>query len=149
MLVPPPPPPLTMAVEFDTGAPNESVVELTPLIDVIFQLLVFFMLSSSFLYPALDLVLPQLSEDQQETDSPMLVINLDSDGNVFINSEPVTFDNLEEQLRLRLGELQESSVFLRADKGIEYGVILKIMRTAGDAGALQFNFLYEEEAADD
>lgn len=137
-----------MAVDFENPKSTEGGVELTPLIDVIFQLLVFFMLSSSFLYPSLDLVLPQLADVEAETTPPMLVINFDAAGNCFLNSEPVPFDRLEEVLRERLPEVDDRAVFLRADTNAEYGMILEIMRQASRAGALQFHFLYEEIAAE-
>lgn len=135
-----------MAVEFEVQHSNDSIVELTPLIDVIFQLLVFFMLSSSFLYPSLDIVLPTLSDIETEADSPMLVVNLDAEGNAYINSEPVAMDQLQEMLRLRLAEVEDQAVFLRADEKVEYRLILDIMRKANLAGALQFHFLYQDDA---
>lgn len=133
-----------MAVDFETPKDNQGGVELTPLIDVIFQLLVFFMLSSSFLYPSLDLVLPQLSETELETTPPMLVINLDEGNNCFVNSEPVPLDQLKELLQVRVAEVDDRAVFLRADENAHYKVVLKIMRIATEAGALQFHFLYED-----
>lgn len=135
-----------MAVDFELPNSNEGGVELTPLIDVIFQLLVFFMLSSSFLYPSLDLVLPQLDNIEHETTPPMLVLNLDAQNNVLINSEPVVLADLEALLRERLAEVEDRAVFLRADEHSSYGIILQLMRTATAAGALQFHFLYEESA---
>ncbi len=137
-----------MAVDFENPKATEGGVELTPLIDVIFQLLVFFMLSSSFLYPSLDLVLPQLADVETETTPPMLVINFDAEGNSFLNSEPVPLERLEAVLRERLPEVDDRAVFLRADTHSQYGAILEIMRTASAAGALQFHFLYEEVVED-
>lgn len=135
-----------MAVEFELPRNNEGGVELTPLIDVIFQLLVFFMLSSSFLYPSLDLVLPRLDNVEHETTPPMLVLNLDAADNTYLNSEPIALEALEAALRERLVDVEDRAVFLRADEKASYGVILQLMRTATAAGALQFHFLYEEAA---
>ncbi|MCD8483693.1 MAG: biopolymer transporter ExbD [Verrucomicrobia bacterium] len=111
-----------------------------------FQLLVFFMLSSSFLYPSLDLVLPRLDNVEHETTPPMLVLNLDAADNTYLNSEPIALEALEAALRERLVDVEDRAVFLRADEKASYGVILQLMRTATAAGALQFHFLYEEAA---
>lgn len=137
-----------MRVEFKIPRADEGMIELTPLIDVIFQLLVFFMLSSSFLYPALDLVLPRLDNLEQESNPPLLVINLDQHGHLFLNSTAVAPEQLEEVLRQRLAEIDDRSVFLRADTSTPYGTILEVMKTANTAGALQFNFLYEDTSSE-
>lgn len=133
-----------MAVEFESSKSTDGTVELTPLIDVIFQLLVFFMLSSSFLYPSLELILPELDETDPQTTPPMLVVNLDADGATFVNSEPVEMARLTEVLRSMLPEVEDRAVFLRADRRSEYATVLEIMRRSSAAGALQFHFLYEE-----
>ncbi|MDV7394607.1 biopolymer transporter ExbD, partial [Arthrospira platensis SPKY1] len=68
----------------------EDTVELTPLIDVIFQLLVFFMLTSTFMLPTIDLSLPRLGGETQVVDSKDIPrLEVDSSGQIRLNGQPI------------------------------------------------------------
>lgn len=133
-----------MPVDFKGRREDDVRVEITPLIDVIFQLLVFFMLSSSFLFPNLDLVLPKLDESEDEMpEQPRLVISLDANGDVYLNSESVARDAFIPQLQRALSDGDLTTVFFRGDENLAYREIVQIMRESSEAGVVQFNFLYE------
>ncbi|MGL6154391.1 MAG: ExbD/TolR family protein [Cetobacterium sp.] len=99
--------------------------DLTPLIDVVFLLLIFFMVVSNFdKYSSFNLKLPKaaLEEKQKEKELPSQLI-IDKDGNYFIknnkNEIPVTLDNLSE----KLSGVKEISI--TADKNLKYEVIVQ------------------------
>ncbi|MGL4308051.1 MAG: ExbD/TolR family protein [Cetobacterium sp.] len=99
--------------------------DLTPLIDVVFLLLIFFMVVSNFdKYSSFNLKLPKaaLEEKQKEKELPSQLI-IDKDGNYFIknnkNEIPVTLDNLSE----KLSGVKEISI--TADKNLNYEVIVQ------------------------
>jgi len=134
-----------MPVEFKSAKDTDKHIELTPLIDVVFQLLVFFMLSSQFLDPSIQVTLPTLETAAMPEAAPV-VIQADSQGNLFLQDAPVSLENLEGALRQQLQESGEEAVFLRGDATLPYQKILTIMETAGRAGASDFNFIYAEAA---
>jgi len=132
-----------MPVQFQQRKEDESLIELTPLIDVIFLLLVFFMLSSTFLNSSLELTLPQLSEERTPTQTPV-VVGANAQGALTVNGEAVAMDALVDVLAAALEETGERRVFLRGDRNLRYQQIVEIMESAGQAGAGQVNFVYEQ-----
>ncbi|MBN2069051.1 MAG: biopolymer transporter ExbD [Opitutales bacterium] len=134
-------------MDIDFKSPTDTGIksDLTPLIDVIFQLLVFFILTSSFLYPNLSLTLPQTERQAEATEKqPLLVVNVDSSGGVFINSTAVPLEHLETELGKMLQGQSKKQVHLRADKSTPYEEVLRIMVSARNAGAENIYFIHEE-----
>jgi biopolymer transport protein ExbD len=118
-------------------------LDMAPLIDVVFQLLIFFMLSSSFAVPALRLTLPRATIK----DSPQperLVISVDHAGQIFVNSAPVVLDNLVAVLSAHLYEGGAAqAVHIRGDADMPYGRFVQVMDAARQAGARQINILHQ------
>ena len=134
-----------MAVNFTRPKADEPTMELTPMIDVIFQLLIFFMISSSFLYPSLQIQLPKVDDKGNVQSNQHLIVSISPEGEYFINNNLVNKEELEHSLREELSELDQKSVFFRADETVPYKQVVDIMKMANSAGALQFNFIYEGE----
>lgn len=133
-----------MSLQFTRPKSEGIRLELAPLIDVIFQLLIFFMISSSFLYPSLSINLPKIetplpSEQQQE-----LVLSVAKEGAYFINGEPTTKAALPSALKHALETNARKSIFFHADNAIPYQQVVEVMNLANAAGAQQFNFIYED-----
>jgi biopolymer transport protein ExbD len=73
-------------------------VDLTPMIDVVFQLILFFLVSTTFaVLPGISLSLPQ-SSTAQNTDVAGITITVESSGTVWFNKEPVTYESLAKNL---------------------------------------------------
>ena len=117
-------------------------LDMAPLIDVVFQLLIFFMLSSSFLTPALRLILPNAGE-QDERQPERVVISVDQAGEVFVNTTKTSMAELKGLLKLRLASDPKKSVHLRGDAEMPYKLFVQIMDLARQAGARQINILHE------
>jgi len=94
--------------EVDIG---ESGFDITPLIDCVFLLLIFFMVTSVFKNPArLKMVLP-LAEYSQSLDKRQLVAELDSDGNIALNGTITSFDSFDAYLVSEKQKKQEIILF--------------------------------------
>jgi biopolymer transport protein ExbD len=132
-----------MSVEFNKPSPSSGAMNLTPLIDVIFQLLIFFMLTSSFIYPALDMKLPRADSEKKSSEAQQLVISVDKENRIYINREEVPEADLESTLRNKLQFTQKQAVFFRADRQMPYERFTEIMQTATRAGARSFNLIHE------
>lgn len=117
-------------------------LDMAPLIDVVFQLLIFFMLTSAFAHPALRLDLPKAAtEDPQETEE--IVVSVDRNGMIFLNSLKTTLEELRPELERRLTRSPKKSVHLRGDQAMPYGFFVQVMDLARQAGARQIHLAHE------
>ena len=110
------------------------VLNLTSLIDVLFLLLIFFMISTTFLsQPAIKLELPKAEHSEVVRQTP-LVVHVDRDGRIFLNDEPIELPLLEEALRRRLAMDTEKSVVLKADSRVAHGKVIAVLDVFKGAG---------------
>lgn len=105
--------------------------------DVIFLLLIFFMVTSTYIFPtAMEVNLPQSS--QQTTKKPTIRIAIDADGNISTamgdsERQPMRPDELKTWLMLAKEQSPEASVALYADENVAYGEIVKILNVGAEA----------------
>ena len=109
-------------------------MEMSPLIDCIFQLLIFFMLSSTMLAPAVDLDLPNaaLAADVR---APEVVVTVDRSGRMFVNADEIGMEELGDRLRLLLSRARRKVVTYRGDAGSDHATFVKVLEAAQAAGA--------------
>lgn len=104
--------------------------DLTPMIDVVFLLLIFFMLSSSFVQVSgITVNLPD-AVVSSETSVNKLVVSIDRQNKFYFNEIPMTWNILREQLQKCKLQWNADTVIIRADKRTEYGVVVRIMSLA-------------------
>lgn len=121
-------------------------IDMAPLIDVVFLLLIFFMLTSSFTSPSLPLNLPGASAEGSEP-REALTVSVAEDGAIAIDGEVVSLDAFEETLQTRLAAFPDKSVNFRGDRTIDYGIFVDLMDRARRTGATQFNLVHEPRPA--
>jgi biopolymer transport protein ExbD len=111
------------------------VINVTSLIDVMFNLLLFFMVSTTFLStPAIKLELPKAKHAEVIEQRP-IVVYLDSDGTVYLNDEPVNVSLLGAALEGKLSDADDRSVVLKADSRVSHGTVVEVMDAIKGAGA--------------
>ncbi len=105
-------------------------INITSLIDVMFILLIFFMVSSSFVeQPGMKLELPGI-QSKEVARVENLVMFIAPDGSMSLGSEPVTMENLGATIDKMIPEIEEKTLILKADKAAEHGVIVHVMDIA-------------------
>lgn len=119
-------------------------LDMAPLIDVVFQLLIFFMLSSSFDNPALTLSLPKAVTDDLKGDQH-IVINVEKDGQLYMDSKLVSIESLRPELEERFKRFPSHAVHLRGDQDMPYKFFVEVMDKARQAGARQINIVHQGE----
>jgi biopolymer transport protein ExbD len=125
---------------------NETTeIGLTPLIDVIFQLLVFFMVTSSFVTPSVLLELPETTAEVEEHNNTTILVEIDHENAIYINGLPVSSDEIKMAVQSAALDKSEPSVALRADKATPYATVAKTMSSIGDAGVHRIHFVFESE----
>ena len=121
-------------MEFEGRSRIHSHLDMAPLIDVVFLLLVFFMLTSTFLVPeAIELELPA-SKTASNSEQTPIVISSDAAGQLRLNGEAVSLTALAEALKPLLEQDPEQAITLRSDRQTPLSRLLQIMdeiRTAG------------------
>jgi biopolymer transport protein ExbD len=120
-------------------------LDMAPLIDVVFLLLIFFMLTSSFLQPSIPLALPQASSQNEHPPAPVFV-SVDAAGVVYVNQQPVERTAFITTLQDLLTGREDRTVNFRGDRTMPYEVFVGLMDEARQAGAGQFNIVHEAKS---
>ena len=121
-------------MDFEGRARIHSHLDIAPLIDIVFLLLVFFMLTSTFLVPeAVELQLPE-SETAEINDTPVVTVTLDAQGKITLNGEPVTLDGLRPAIAPLLTEGVTTPVTLKSDARTQVQLLLEVMDQIRAAG---------------
>ncbi len=121
-------------LEFEKPVAKKTWLDLAPMIDVVFLLLIFFMLTSIYAKPMMPVSLPE-SETSIIQEEPEITLGISSDGSLSLNGQNIAIDQLYDQLSpLLLGRL-EKNIRLIADKRIEFGLVISVMDIAKQAGA--------------
>jgi biopolymer transport protein ExbD len=121
----------------DPHEADEMSLNLTPLIDVVFQLLVFFMVATTFLDPEreLEIELPQASHAGPEREAPReVVINVARDGTLFLGGQSVDRAALEAALRQAAASDPATPVTIRGDRLSHHEAVVGVMDACGAAG---------------
>lgn len=120
-------------IVFRRTKPASPTFDLTPLIDVVFQLLVFFLLTSAFINPGIRVELPS-AESGETSGETSLSVSVDASGRIFVGESEVTLLGLSDALLLEAAGDLEVPVSIWGDDGVPYGrlvQILDICRTSG------------------
>jgi biopolymer transport protein ExbD len=116
-------------------AKKKPRIEMIPLIDLMFLILVSFVYGVFFMsvHRGVPVTLPLSSTAKIEKELT-LTLSIQSDGAVFLDKEPVTLEDLGEALKLRAAENRETGILLFADRNLPYQklyTVLDLIRTAG------------------
>jgi biopolymer transport protein ExbD len=116
-------------MRFRRGLTTRTNVELIPLIDVVFQLVVFFMVSTTFiLTPGISLILPK-SETSEPVVMSKLVVTVVSRNELYLNKEQYDVEGLDQ----RLGEITEEerseikTVVVEGDENVSYSLMVQVL----------------------
>ncbi|MAB13825.1 biopolymer transporter ExbD [Parvibaculum sp.] len=125
-----------MADAFDVPVKRRRMMSLTPLIDVVFQLLIFFMLTTSFLQTqALSVVTPAADQKELPEDARVVEIWLMGDGSLRVDGDPVSSAGLADAVRARIGERTDMTVTILAERDSRTQQLVRAVEAAREAGA--------------
>ncbi|MCT7967993.1 biopolymer transporter ExbD [Laspinema sp. D1] len=108
---------------------TQAQINIVPMIDVIFSILAFFIISSMFLSKSegLPVNLPQASTAAAQTETVKLTVSIDAEGVLMLDEQAVTLEDLEQAVRDRMKAEPVSVVVLKADKAVEHGQVVEVM----------------------
>jgi biopolymer transport protein ExbD len=104
-------------------------VNLIPMIDVIFAILTFFVMSTLFLTRSegLPVNLPKSATAKQQQVSAQATVTIDRKGQVSLNRKPTKIEALEKEVRTFIGNKPETLVIINADEGVNHGRVVAIL----------------------
>ena len=124
---------------------EDARVDVTPLIDIIFQLVLFFMVSTTFVTtPGIQVDLPRSSSDTILRERNDLNVWMTEEGSVFLNDSALSWDALSDAFRAASSADPQTLVILKADTNIDHGRVVGIMDLARREGL--FNLAIATEA---
>jgi biopolymer transport protein ExbD len=110
------------------------VINITSLIDVIFMLLLFFMITSTFLeQPGIKLELPT-ARTSSHAEPQEYVLTVDKKGGLFLNRQALVMDGLEAEIRKALPKMKDGALVLKADQDVSHGLVVRVMDLAKRGG---------------
>ena len=119
-----------MRLDFDEQeAEDEVPINLTPMLDMVFNLLLFFLAATTFAKEEveLDLRLPEARSGQQGTGPLQLIVNVFANGRLSVEGREVTFEALRQKLAAAIARNREQAVLIRGDRQAQFGVGLQVL----------------------
>jgi biopolymer transport protein ExbD len=132
-------------MEYEFKRRSSQVLNLTPLIDIVFLLLVFFMLTAHFIDDqAIDIQLPVAQSSQPSVKDDTVEVVLMPNGELLVDGRATTLDSLGQTLRGALHAPNKRYVRLKGDQSAAFGVAVKVIDAARSAGAESLDILTEK-----
>ena len=100
-------------IKFNKRRPVEASLNVAPLVDIVFLLLIFFLLTSAFIHPG----------------------QITKEGEFYLNAEPVSEEQLRERLQESLAADPDKVIVIKADEKLEFGLFVSVMDISREAGA--------------
>jgi len=120
-------------------------INVVPLIDIMLVLLVIFMITAPIMLSGVEVNLPKASSKSLELDSEPLVISIDLKGNLYIMQTKIELKDLAKKLKAITKEKYDTKIFIKGDKDLNYGSIIKVMTLIGQAGFHQVGLVSKSE----
>ena len=130
----------------DDALDEQHEINITPFIDVMLVLLIIFMVAAPLATVDVPVELPASSARPQPREHEPIYLTLQADLSLSLNAEPVSSAELATQLDRLTGGEHAERIFLRADKGVPYGELLKATDALRAAGYLKVALVGLEQA---
>lgn len=125
---------------------RKARIEIIPMIDVIFFLLVFFMISSLAheKFNAINVTLPKTSS-QPNAVKQKITLSIETSGKLFLNKNEVTLATLPQMLATMMKEMPNETVIVNADTGVPYGTVMAAIDSVKSIGVRKFALLSKHQ----
>lgn len=122
-----------------------SDINVTPLVDVMLVLLIIFMVTAPMMTQGLDVDLPETTTKSLRQEDDPIVVTIDKEGKISLDQHQVTRKILYQELSGLDQSRKEQPIYLKADKAVAYGVVVKIMADIKKAGFDKLGMITQPE----
>ncbi len=129
-------------MRFSRSARRPPRIDISPLVDVVFQLLLFYAVTTQFVAEErLKLLLPEArTAEPQAGDRPKVAeVLVTADGRILVEGRDVPEPLLEQEIRRVVGASPERALTIRGDRGANYGAVIRVLDIARQVGARSIN----------
>jgi len=120
-------------------------INVVPLVDVMLVLLIIFMVTAPMMVQGLDVKLPETEAGALKQSEELLVLSVTKDGRVFMDEFAVGVEGLADKIKNITARKPKTRVYLRADRDVPYGVVVKVLAEARRAGVENLGMVTEPE----
>jgi len=122
-----------------------SEINVTPMVDVMLVLLIIFMVAAPLLTVGVPIELPQSQGKQLESNKEPLTISVSGNGDTFIGETKVPLEEISEKLKSIAKNGVDEQIFVRGDKGVTYGTVMRVMGRISAGGFKKVSLVTEVE----
>ena len=122
-----------------------SEINVTPFVDVMLVLLVIFMVTAPLLYQGVDVNLPETNTQPLRLQNEPLVLSVQKNGDVYIGRKTIAPGELKQKLEALFESRDSTELFLRADREAPYGLVVRAIAVAREAGSTRLGIVTEAE----
>jgi len=124
--------------------PLNAEINVVSLIDVMMLLMVIFMITAPIMQGGVDVSLPKAEARPLEPKSG-LVVTVDRAGRIHVEEASLTFDEFRASFKALAAERGKQGVYLRADQGVEYGSVVRVLAVMRASGIADVGLVAEPE----
>jgi len=131
-------------MNFQPNPPEELNLDITPLIDVVFLLLIFFMVSTTFDHESeVNITLPKASKEISQARPDAINVAIDAQSRIFVNEKELLNSQIltiKEALYDIAADLEDAPIIISADEETPYQIIIRTMDAARQLGLIKITF---------
>jgi len=121
-------------------------INVIPLVDVMLVLLIIFMVAAPLLQVGIPVDLPEAKGQQIPTPKQEpLAVTVKLNGDVYIGETQVGLDDLATKLKAIAKNGYDETIFVRGDRGVSYGIVMRVMGRINDGGFKKLSFVLDQE----
>ncbi|MBP7710476.1 MAG: protein TolR [Rickettsiales bacterium] len=136
-----------MAFSFDSKNSKKrriiSDINITPFVDVLLVLLIIFMVAAPMMTSSINVDLPKGAATAANEKVQPIAVSVKADGSIFLQEESVKLGTLTNRLLEMTGNNLDNKIYVRADKNLDYGRVMEVVRTLSLAGFNQVSLATE------
>jgi biopolymer transport protein TolR len=122
-------------------------INVTPFVDVMLVLLIIFMVTAPLLTVGVPIELPEAKGQQLQANKEPVTISVDRAGKVFIQESEIKLDEIAPKLKAIAKNGYDEQIFIRGDKGIDYGTVMRVMGRVKAGGFTKVSLVTESEGS--
>lgn len=122
-------------------------INVTPMVDVMLVLLIIFMISAPLLTVGVPIDLPQSQAKSLDQEREPLTLSVNDKGQVFLQNTEIKLDELVDKLKAVAKQGTEERIYVRGDKKVDYGTVMKVMGRLQAAGFRKVALVTEVEGS--